>query len=267
MKKDIRALNPLDIDTTAGTQPRAGISQNLVAEYTTDMKNGAKFPPVVVFAEKGSERFVLADGFHTRLANIEAFNGTKGLEAEVKEGTIWDAKLYAAGSNSEHGNRRTPKDIRNAIHMILLDAHSEGWADTVIADYAKCHRTTVAKVREQMIIDGELQDTKRRKHKRDGKTVEKDVPDKTSNDKGKDKKPEPPKAPTRSQEDYDREELVGAIKTINGMVCSGSEALEKYKLNDILEEANKAADWLDDLISSAEGEEPSDDEAAFLEVV
>ena len=54
-----------------GTQPRAAINQDTVNEYREDMKNGDKFPPVIVFYD--GEIYWLADGFH----RIEAALGTR----------------------------------------------------------------------------------------------------------------------------------------------------------------------------------------------
>lgn len=278
-----KKINPLNIETTAGTQARVSIRPTIVDEYAADMKAGVPvgaggFPALTVFAEKGSERYILADGFHTRMAYM-AVHKDKGIMCDVREGTIWDARVYAAGANAAHGERRRDKDIRNAIHMLLLDPHSEGWADTVIADYAKCHRTTVAKVREEMIIAGELESKGKRKHIRDGKEVTADERPKadTKEDKPKaDAKPaEPPKAKT--QDEFDREAIVDAIKTLASAVCPGADALERYNLQDQLDLAEIAANWLDEMLAASDEEEEkgepvpkkaqltSDDEA-FLKV-
>ena len=132
MTDQIIVIDPLDIDTSAGTQARVSIRQAVVDEYTADLKKGDLLPEPVVYAEKGSKRYVLADGFHTRLAWIAAFRD-RGMPVRLREGSIFDAKLYAAGANAQHGVRRRDKDIHNAVRMLLLDAHTEGWADTVVA--------------------------------------------------------------------------------------------------------------------------------------
>lgn len=273
MSVNIQSINPLEIETTAGTQARASIKTKTVEEYAADMKNGDLFPSVVVYAEEGSERYVLADGFHRLQAHIAAFQDTKGIQCDVREGSIFDAKVYAAGSNHDHGTRRSTKDVHNAIRMLLLDAHTDQWANTSIADAAKCNHKTVAKVREKMITDGEIGEVTRREHKKGGKTVVADVPKGTSKkdkakaegkDKKKDKETTP--TPTVNQEGYDREELIRAFTTINSAVCSGAEALKKYDLAAYIPQAEKAADWLDDLVSSAQEDDVTDDDAAFLKV-
>lgn len=273
MKNEVKLINPLELETTAGTQARVSINQSTVDEYAECLKNGDLFPNPVVFAEEGSQRYILADGFHTRLAWIAIFND-KPIPCDVREGKIWDAKIYAAGANATHGQRRTPKDIEKAIRMLLLDANSDGWADTIIADIAKCCRKTVAKVRETMICNGELDgDTsQKRKYMRDGKLVEVTVPPKNgrkqaSGQKAPTAKDAPNTVTQKSQDDFDRNAIIEAIGTVNNAVCSGAEALERYTLDDQIEDAERAANWLDDLVSSAPGEELSESEKAFLRVV
>lgn len=272
-KPQSKLLDPNDIETTAGTQPRASIEQKKIDDFAQDMRNGDLFPQLIVFAEKGSERYILADGF-TRLAAHIAVQPSKPIAVEVREGTIFDAKLYAARANAEHGNRRTDKDIRHAISMLLTDPNTQkpgsAWADTVIADKVKCHRTTVAKVREKLIIDGDIDGTVEREHVRKGKKVSKKAPPKkdakkeTSKANGQKPAAEvPPAAPSRSQEDYDKEEIVESMRTLATAVVSGGEALERYKLLEHIDLAEGAHRFLDELISAAP-EEKAGDEDAFL---
>ncbi len=49
-----------------GTQPRVAINQTTVEEYASDMREGASFPPVLLFND-GTD-YWLADGFHRVLA-------------------------------------------------------------------------------------------------------------------------------------------------------------------------------------------------------
>ena len=52
-----------EIEATAATQVRAKIDPEVVDEYAAAMKRGDKFPRGVVFSERGSHRYILADGF------------------------------------------------------------------------------------------------------------------------------------------------------------------------------------------------------------
>lgn len=51
-----------DIRTDGGTQSRVQLDWIAVSEYAAAMKDGAQFPPIVVFHD-GSD-YWLADGFH-----------------------------------------------------------------------------------------------------------------------------------------------------------------------------------------------------------
>lgn len=45
----VTSLSLSQIRRDGGTQPRASINHETVREYAEDMKNGDKFPPVIVF--------------------------------------------------------------------------------------------------------------------------------------------------------------------------------------------------------------------------
>ena len=53
-----------NIEATAATQVRVRIDRGIVEEYTEALMNGAQMPPLHVFREEGSQRNILADGFH-----------------------------------------------------------------------------------------------------------------------------------------------------------------------------------------------------------
>ena len=50
------------IRTDGGTQPRAAIDCDTVCDYTDDMRDGVKFPPITVFYD--GTTYWLAGGFH-----------------------------------------------------------------------------------------------------------------------------------------------------------------------------------------------------------
>jgi hypothetical protein len=58
----ITRLRLEQIRTDAGTQSRAAINDEVVADYAEGMIAGHRFPPIVVFHHKGD--YILADGFH-----------------------------------------------------------------------------------------------------------------------------------------------------------------------------------------------------------
>jgi hypothetical protein len=112
-----------------GTQPRAAINHQTVTEYASDMKEGAIFPPVIVFYD-GSD-YWLADGFH-RVEAAWSVGLTK-IAASVRQGTIRDAVLYSVGVNATHGLRRSNADKRRAVTTLLEDSEWRQWSNREIA--------------------------------------------------------------------------------------------------------------------------------------
>ena len=113
-------LHPEMIEATAATQVRTKLHKDLIDAYCEDIKNGAIMPPIVVFCEKGAERWILADGFHRLYAHIHAEKDE--IEVTIHEGGRHDALIYALGANACHGLRRTNADKINAVKMALREA-------------------------------------------------------------------------------------------------------------------------------------------------
>lgn len=134
-----------NIRTDGGTQPRAGLDDKTVADYGQEIQDGAKFPPVVVFHD--GSHYWLADGFH-RVAAFK-FAGKQRIPAEIKQGTLRDAQLYAVGANATHGLRRSREDKRRAVMMMLDDGEWGNLSDRDIARYCKVSHTFVANVKRE----------------------------------------------------------------------------------------------------------------------
>ena len=138
------SLEKIKID--GGTQSRAKIDQDVVAEYADNMRDGAKFPAVIVFHD-GAEYF-LADGFHRYFAAKKA--GSPGIKCDVREGTLRDAILYSFGANADHGLRRTPADKRKAVIAMLSDIEWQDWSDREIARQCCVSHPFVAAIRKEL---------------------------------------------------------------------------------------------------------------------
>lgn len=141
-----------NIRRDGGTQPRTGTDQMAVAEYAEAMKNGAEFPPVILFFD-GTD-YWLADGFH-RVAASEAA-GRAELLADVRQGTRRDAVLFSVGVNAHHGIRRSSADKRRAVETLLRDEEWRQWADREIGRRADVDHKTVGKIRSELIASGEI---------------------------------------------------------------------------------------------------------------
>jgi hypothetical protein len=137
---------PLDkIRIDGDTQMRARMDDAVIVDYREALVGGAKFPPVVVFFD--SEDHWLADGFYRVAAHKRA--GLNAIEADVREGKLRDAKLYAAGANADHGLRRSNADKTRAVRMLLEDGQWRKKTDRWIANKAAVSPTFVGKVREK----------------------------------------------------------------------------------------------------------------------
>ena len=128
------------------TQMRASIDGDVVNEYRDAMKDGAKFPAVVVFFD-GSTHW-LADGYHRWHAASEA--GIETLQCDVKQGSRRDAILYACGANKCNGLRRTNEDKQRAVKTLLADDEWSQWSDRVIAEKCGVGHVMVNSWREQL---------------------------------------------------------------------------------------------------------------------
>ena len=126
-----------------GTQPRAAINQTTVTEYAQDMKEGAIFPPVVVFYD-GTD-YWLSDGFH-RVEAAESI-GWSQIAALVRQGTRREAVLYSVGVNTTHGLRRSNADKRRAVMTLLEDSEWSQWSNNEIAKRGYVSHTFVNNLR------------------------------------------------------------------------------------------------------------------------
>lgn len=144
----------------SSVQPRMDTTAAIVEEYAEQMLKIAAqrdaglwvedFPRVVVFEEEANGRtyYWLADGFHRvraadRAAEMLAEQtGNVGPEpevnAEVFAGGMHEAILHAAGANGTHGLRRTNRDKRRSVDMLLEHPKviAEQWGDGRIALHA-----------------------------------------------------------------------------------------------------------------------------------
>lgn len=132
---------PLDsIVFDAGTQVRASLDQQVVADYAHAMTEGSEFPPIVVFHD--GTRYYLADGFHRFMAAQRLSVGD--IAAEVRPGTQHEAVWFALGANRTNGRRLTEADKSHAVVVAL-----QTWPErlhTEIAAQIGCTPSLVSKV-------------------------------------------------------------------------------------------------------------------------
>jgi hypothetical protein len=133
-------LSKIRID--GGTQPRAELNQETVAEYRDAYKAGAKFPPVTLYFDGSA--YWLADGFHRFAGAKDA--GLTTIHEDITPGTLREAILYSLSANSKHGLRRSNADKRRAVQTLLSDAEWSKWPQSKLAEVCGVTREFVSRV-------------------------------------------------------------------------------------------------------------------------
>lgn len=148
------ALERDRIEIDGGTQMRAELDADTVAEYAEAMHNAGgwpeRMPPVIVFYD--GDRYWLGDGFHRVAAHRQALVGK--VPAEIRSGTRRDAVLHAAGANADHGLRRTNADKRRAVLALLQDDEWAQWSDREIARRCNVSNRFVSNLRGAVTVNG-----------------------------------------------------------------------------------------------------------------
>ena len=180
--KKIVQLRLSQVRLDGGTQSRVELDSATANEYAECLKNGATFPPIIVFYD--GQHWWLASGFHRWHAHDKA--GRKTIDCEVREGTVRDAILFSVGCNEKHGLQRTNADKRKAARMLLED---EEWATkgvNWIAD--KCHVSwhLVDGVLEEM--QDEWEEAERKRQEREARQKKDGAKQKKTDESKKDEK-------------------------------------------------------------------------------
>ncbi|PSB42040.1 hypothetical protein C7B80_28765 [Cyanosarcina cf. burmensis CCALA 770] len=134
------------IRTDGGTQSRAQLNEEAIADYAEAMSEGASFPPVLVFYD--GQDYWLADGFHRIHAACKA--ELTQLAVEVRQGSRREAVLYSVGANANHGLRRTNADKQRAAETLLRDEEWRQWSDNAIAKACGVSQPFVGKLRAKL---------------------------------------------------------------------------------------------------------------------
>ena len=138
------SLDVVRID--GGTQARAKLSELTVDEYAEAIKAGERLPPIVACFDGSS--YWVADGHHRYHAHRRA--GLVEIDAQVRDGTLREARLLAASSNRGHGLRQTNEDKRSAVALVFQDQDGATWSDNEIAKFCGVSNHLVADVRASL---------------------------------------------------------------------------------------------------------------------
>jgi hypothetical protein len=144
---------PLDqVIADDSVQSRAQLDMITVAEYAEVLRTGESLPAIKVVSD-GTTNWV-RDGFHRVAAHQSA--GRDEINCEVSIGTKRDAILASAGSNKDHGLRRTNADKRRSVEMVLRDDEGRQWSDRRIAEHVGVDGKTVATMRNDLEFAGTI---------------------------------------------------------------------------------------------------------------
>lgn len=160
-----QVLKIAKIRRDGGTQPREGMSEDVVSDYTHALNAGEQLPAVEICFD--GESYWLWDGFH----RIEAHSrcGITEIVAMVRNGTLDDARWLSYSANKKHGLRRSASDKRRAIEAALRHPNGVTMSDRQISEHVGVDHKTVGDVRRSMQSTGEIPQLDERTG-RDGKT-------------------------------------------------------------------------------------------------
>lgn len=157
-------LNLDQIRIDGDTQARVALDSAQVAQYAECLREGDKFPPVVVFHD--GSHYWLADGFHRYHAHRQA--ELPDIEAEVAPGTVEEAQIFSFGANSKRGLSTTHEDNRAIIKRMFEHPISKDWTNAQIARHVGVSKMTVGRIKASL---GITSPTKRSYTKKDGTKV------------------------------------------------------------------------------------------------
>lgn len=141
-----------DIRLDLGTQMRAFMRSELIQEYKTILDDEGDLDAITLF-DDGMMK-ICVDGFH-RIETYKLANRTE-IPAEIKQGTLQEAILFAAGVNTKHGARRTLEDKWSTVRKILAYPEWSILSNRWLALKCGVSITFIGRVREQ--VEGEEAD-------------------------------------------------------------------------------------------------------------
>lgn len=141
-----RRVALVEIRREDGAQVREELNTAATLAYADAYREGEELPPIVLFDDHG--RYRMADGFHRYVGAGAA--GLLDLDADIYEGDLRKARLYATAANAQHGVRRTPETIARAVQVLLDDPEWRAWSDRQIGRHVGCSHTTVSRRRAEL---------------------------------------------------------------------------------------------------------------------
>lgn len=139
-------LDIASIRRDGGTQVRANLSEHTIREYAAQMEAGDLFPPITVWYDGAS--YWLSDGFQ-RVAAAE-HTGRTSILAEIRRGSLGDARWSSYAANSRHGIRRSKQDILNAMRHALEHSNARMLSHNQLAKHLNVPETTFRRLLKKL---------------------------------------------------------------------------------------------------------------------
>ncbi|MGR3278721.1 hypothetical protein ACSYAD_26875 [Acaryochloris marina NIES-2412] len=150
LSKGFQRLEYLNIEAIiidSEVASRCQLREDIVTEYANAMRQGAKFPPVIVFFN-GTD-FILVDGFHR--IHAKKVNGDLEILASISQGNRREAILIATGINIDSSLKLTKADIRRNINKLIGDTEWSLWYDLDIAQQCCANHELVYELRVERV--------------------------------------------------------------------------------------------------------------------
>lgn len=139
------------ISHDAASQARHTTDAAVAEGYAEAMRDGAEFPPVILFRDADGMLRV-GDGWHRITAARLA--GMPTIRAEVREGGLRDALACSIAANAHHGLPFSNRDKRRVVGLMLDDPEWSRLADREIARRCGVSQPFVGKLRAERRDNG-----------------------------------------------------------------------------------------------------------------
>lgn len=125
------------------TQAGLSIDEGNVNSFVKALTDGHILPPVVVFFD--GFHYHLADGLHRLIASRKT--GAATIAADVRQGSLMDATLFALGANQRDRMLRSKRYRFGAVVRMLVKFAD--WSDHRIATYVDVSTSIVGAIRSE----------------------------------------------------------------------------------------------------------------------
>ncbi len=143
---EVRPVPVVAIRRDGHTQHRLATHERLIKEFSALMLAGVLFPPVRVWWD--GDAYWLSDGFR-RVAAAERA-GLQDILAEIRPGSLDDARWDSYAANATHGVRRTTCETRTVIRLALQHPNASRLSTVELARHLHLPEATVRRWRKKL---------------------------------------------------------------------------------------------------------------------